>query len=391
MAENLLIVHGGGPTAVMNGSLYGAIKEAKKSDKIGHIYGANNGTGGFLKKDFLELENIPEEKLKLLLQTPGTAIGTSRDPIEQEHYEKMADILEEENIKYVLFNGGNGTMDTCGKLHKTCQKRNLDVKVMGIPKTTDNDIAVTDHSPGFGSAAKYMAACTQELAADVRSLPIHVVVMEASGRNAGWITAASALAGEKGYAPDLIYLPERAFDEDKFIEDIKKLLEKKSGILVVASEGLTDKEGKPIVKPVFKTERATYFGDVSSHLANLVIQKLGYKARGEKPGLLGRASIFMQSQVDIEEAQLAGEMACRAALNGESGKMVAFSRVSENPYEMKLFLVDIDEVMMYERKMPDEFINEEGNGVTQAFLDWCRPLIGEELPDMISFNTQSGK
>ena len=391
MTENLLIVHGGGPTAVMNGSLYGAIKEAKKSDKIGHIYGANNGTGGFLKKDFLELENIAEEKLKLLLQTPGTAIGTSRDPIEQEHYEKMADILEEENIKYVLFNGGNGTMDTCGKLHKTCQKRNLDVKVMGIPKTTDNDIAVTDHSPGFGSAAKYMAACTQELAADVRSLPIHVVVMEASGRNAGWITAASALAGEKGYAPDLIYLPERAFDEDKFIEDIKKLLEKKSGILVVASEGLTDKEGKPIVKPVFKTERATYFGDVSSHLANLVIQKLGYKARGEKPGLLGRASIFMQSQVDIEEAQLAGEMACRAALNGESGKMVAFSRVSENPYEMKPFLVDIDEVMMYERKMPDEFINEEGNGVTQAFLDWCRPLIGEELPDMISFNTQSGK
>lgn len=391
MAENLLIVHGGGPTAVMNGSLYGAIKEAKKSDKIGHIYGANNGTGGFLKKDFLELENIPEEKLKLLLQTPGTAIGTSRDPIEQEHYEKMADILEEENIKYVLFNGGNGTMDTCGKLHKTCQKRGLDVKVMGIPKTTDNDIAVTDHSPGFGSAAKYMAACTQELAADVRSLPIHVVVMEASGRNAGWITASSALAGEKGYAPDLIYLPERAFDEDKFIEDVKKLLEKKSGILVVASEGLTDKEGKPIVKPVFKTERATYFGDVSSHLANLVIQKLGYKARGEKPGLLGRASIFMQSQVDIEEAQLAGEMACRAALNGESGKMVAFSRVSENPYEMKPFLVDIDEVMMYERKMPDEFINEEGNGVTQAFLDWCRPLIGEELPDMISFNTQSGK
>ena len=391
MAENLLIVHGGGPTAVMNGSLYVAIKEAKKSDEIGHIYGANNGTGGFLKKDFLELENVPEEKLKLLLQTPGTAIGTSRDPIEQEHYEKMADILEEENIKYVLFNGGNGTMDTCGKLHKTCQKRGLDVKVMGIPKTTDNDIAVTDHSPGFGSAARYMAACTQELAADVRSLPIHVVVMEASGRNAGWITASSALAGEKGYAPDLIYLPERAFDEDKFIEDVKKLLEKKSGILVVASEGLTDKDGKPIVKPVFKTERATYFGDVSSHLANLVIQKLGYKARGEKPGLLGRASIFMQSQVDIEEAQLAGELACRAALTGESGKMVAFSRVSENPYEMKPFLVDIDEVMMYERKMPDEFINEEGNGVTQAFLDWCRPLIGEELPDMISFNTQSGK
>ena len=391
MAENLLIVHGGGPTAVLNASLYGAITEAKRYGKLEHIYGAENGTGGVLEEKFLELEHVPEEKLKLLLQTPGTAIGTSRDPIWQDDYEKMVDILVKREIKYVLFNGGNGTMDTCGKLHKTCQARNLDIRVMGIPKTTDNDIAVTDHSPGFGSAARYIAACAEELCADVRSLPIHVVVMEASGRNAGWITAASALAGEKGYGPDLIYLPERAFDEEKFIRDVEEKLKEKSGIVVVASEGLTDKDGKPIVKPVFKTERATYFGDVSSHLANLVIQKLGYKARGEKPGLLGRASIGLQSPVDCREAQLAGEKACRAALNGESGKMVAFRRVSENPYGIEDFLVDIDEVMMYERTMPDEYINAEGNGVTQAFLDWCRPLIGEELPDMISFNGFYGK
>ena len=392
MSENLLIVHGGGPTAVMNASLYGAIEEAKRSGKIQHIYGADNGTGGFLAERFIGLEDVPEEKLRLLLQTPGTAIGTSRDPIEQEDYEKMADILEARDIKYVLFNGGNGTMDTCGKLHKTCIRRKLDVKVMGIPKTTDNDIAVTDHSPGFGSAARYIAACTQELCADVRSLPIHVVVMEASGRNAGWITAASALAAERGYGPDLIYLPERPFDEEKFIQDVDKLLKKKSGIVVVASEGLTDAEGKPIVKPVFKTDRATYFGDVSSHLANLVIQKLGYKARGEKPGLLGRASIGLQSSVDCQEALRAGEEACRAALAGESGKMVAFRRSSEEPYEMETFLVDIDEVMLHERKMPDHFINQEANGVTQEFIDWCRPLIGEPLPHMVSFNTtQPGK
>ncbi len=392
MAENLLIIHGGGPTAVMNASLYGAVKEAKRSGKIQHIYGADNGTGGVLAERFIELEDVPEEKLKLLLQTPGTAIGTSRDPIEQEDYEKMADILEARDIRYVLFNGGNGTMDTCGKLHKTCVRRNLDVKVMGIPKTTDNDIAVTDHSPGFGSAARYIAACTQELCADVKSLPIHVVVMEASGRNAGWITAASALAAEQGYGPDLIYLPERPFDEEKFIQDVDKLLKKKSGIVVVASEGLTDAEGKPIVKPVFKTDRATYFGDVSSHLANLVIQKLGYKARGEKPGLLGRASISLQSSVDCQEALQAGEEACRAALAGESGKMVAFRRVSEEPYKMETFLVDIDEVMLHERKMPAEFINQEANGVTQEFVEWCRPLIGESLPHMVSFNTtQPGK
>ena len=262
---------------------------------------------------------------------------------------------------------------------------------MGIPKTTDNDIAVTDHSPGFGSAARFMAASAQELCADVRSLPIHVVVMEASGRNAGWITAAAALAGEKGYGPDLIYLPQRAFDEDAFIRDVEELLKQKSGIVVVASEGLHDAQGNPVVKPIFKTERATYFGDVSSHLANLVIDRLGYKARGEKPGLLGRASIAWQSPVDRDEAILAGEMACEAAIRGESGKMVAFRRVSDEPYQMTPFLVDIDEVMMYERTMPDEFINARGNGVTDAFLKWCRPLIGEPLPDMISFNRMSGR
>ena len=152
------------PTAILNASLYGAIKEAKKYGKLEHIYGAENGTGGVLEEHFLALENVPEEKLELLLQTPGTAIGTSRDPIWQEDYEKMADILVKREIKYVLFNGGNGTMDTCGKLHKTCQARNLDIRVMGIPKTTDNDIAVTDHSPGFGSTTRYIGqTCTEEL------------------------------------------------------------------------------------------------------------------------------------------------------------------------------------------------------------------------------------
>ena len=391
MADHMLIIHGGGPTAVLNASLYGAVKKALSSDAVGHIYGANNGTGGVLKEAFIELEQYSQDKLELLLQTPGTAIGTSRDAIWQEDYEKMADILEARHIKYVLFNGGNGTMDTCGKLHKTCVSRGLDIRVMGIPKTTDNDIAVTDHSPGFGSAARYMAACTQELCADVRALPIHVVVMEASGRNAGWITASSALAADRGFGPDLIYLPERPFDEDRFIEDVQRLLKTKSGIVVVASEGLCDQDGKPIVPPVFKTDRATYFGDVSAHLANLVIQRLGYKARGEKPGLLGRASIAWQSSVDCREAELAGAMACEAALTGESGKMVGFRRIDDSPYRMEPFLVDIDEVMMHERKMPAHFINEAGNGVTEAFLEWCRPLIGEPLPEMVSFNWQSGR
>lgn len=386
MAENLLIVHGGGPTAVINASLYGAVCQAKKYPKLGHIYGADNGTGGLLKGALLELEHIPEEELRLLLQTPGSAIGTSRDQLEREEYERMAEILKEKEIRYVLFNGGNGTMDTCGKLYRMCQEKGLDVRVMGIPKTTDNDISVTDHSPGYGSAARYIAASTQELCADVRGLPIHVVVMEASGRNAGWITAAAALAGERELGPDLLYLPERPFDEERYLEDVSRKLKEKSGIVVVASEGLKDASGNPVVKPIFKTGRATYFGDVSTHLANLVIQKLGYKARGEKPGLLGRASIHMQSPVDRDEAELAGREACRAVMEGETGKMVAFRRISDDPYRAETYLVDIAEVMLHEKTMPAEFINPEGNGVTDAFLRWCRPLIGEALPEMTAFN-----
>ena len=387
MGENILIVHGGGPTAVINASLYGAVTEAKKHRELEHIYAAKNGTGGLLREEFIELSKIPQEELALLLQTPGSAIGTSRDQLEQEEYDRMADILQKRHIRYVLFNGGNGTMDTCGKLYRTCKVRGFDVCVMGIPKTMDNDIAITDHSPGFGSAARYIAQSVKEVCADVRGLPIHVVVIEASGRNAGWITAASALADDgDGNGPDLIYLPERPFDEDKYIEDVERLLKRKSGIVVVASEGLCDADGKPIVPPVFQVGRATYFGDVSAHLANLVIRRLGYKARGEKPGLLGRASMTLQSEVDRDEAILAGRLACAKVLKGTSGKMVAFRRVSVKPYEMEPFLVDIDEVMMHERTMPDAYINEEGNGVTEAFKEWCRPLIGGELPRMTAFN-----
>lgn len=387
MGENILIVHGGGPTAVINASLYGAVQEAKRYENIDHIYGAKNGTGGLLREEFIELEKVPEEKLSLLLQTPGSAIGTSRDQLEQEEYDKMTEILVKHNIRYVLMNGGNGTMDTCGRLYKTCQQKGLDIKVMGIPKTMDNDIAITDHSPGFGSAARYIAQSVREVCADVKGLPIHVVVIEASGRNAGWITAASALAeDEAGNGPDLIYLPERPFDEKQYIEDIKKLLEKKKGIVVVASEGLKNAAGEPIVEPIFQVGRATYFGDVSAHLANLVIKELGYKARSEKPGLLGRASIPLQSEVDRKEAELAGKIACESVMQGIAGKMVAFRRTSDVPYAVEPFLVDIDEVMMYERTMPDEYINEAGNGVTEAFKEWCRPLLGADLPEMISFN-----
>ena len=383
MKGNLLLIHGGGPTAVINASLYGAIRQAKREENVGRILAAIGGTGGLLRGEVRDLTDVPQEELELLLTTPGSAIGTSRDALEAEDYARMPGIFRQLGVRYVLMNGGNGTMDTCGKICAACAGE--DIFVMGIPKTMDNDIAVTDHAPGYGSAARYIAQSVAEVTADVAGLPIHVVVIEASGRNAGWITAASALARQAGVdGPDLIYLPERPFKEEAFLEDVQALIEKKRGVVVVCSEGLTDEAGKPIVPPVFQTGRSTYFGDVSAHLAQLVIRRLGYKARSEKPGLIGRASIALVSPVDRQEAVLAGEEAVRAAAAGESGKMVALMREPGDRYAVRTELVDVREVMLHERKMPDEFINERGNGVTEAFVRWCEPLIGEPLTRLIS-------
>lgn len=380
-----MIIHGGGPTAVLNASLYGAVAEAKKYADVKQIYGARNGTGGLLREELIPLQGLPEDRLCLLLQTPGSAIGTSRDPLNGLDYQRMAHILQKHNITHVLFNGGNGTMDACGKLHQFCVRNGLDIRVMGIPKTMDNDIAVTDHSPGFGSAARYISQSVREVCADVRSLPIHVVIIEASGRNAGWIAAASALADQgDGLGPDLIYLPEHPFCEDQYLFDIQCLLRKKKGIVVVASEGLKNEKGLPVVEPVFQTGRSVYFGDVSAHLAQLVIRKLGYKARDEKPGLLGRASMEYLSETDRDEAILTGRTACKAVLEGESGKMVALRRLSDDPYRVETFLADIGDVMLHERVLPEHFINADGNGVSEAFLRWCRPLIGSPFPPMLT-------
>ena len=389
MAENVLVVHGGGPTPVINASLYGVIKEAKKHHKINKVYAAIGGTEGILQKRFLDLMQYSDDRLRLLIETPGTAIGTSRFPLDPEDCNQMPEIFAKYQIRYVLLNGGNGTMDTCGRINEVCKP--YGIGVVGIPKTIDNDIAVTDHTPGYGSAARYIAATTAEVGADVKSLPIHVCIIEAMGRNAGWITAASALARKKtGDAPHLIYLPERAFHEDEFLEDVKQLYKEKGGVVVVASEGLKGPDGKPIVPPIFKTERATYYGDVGTHLANLVVHKLGIKARSEKPGICGRASVAWLSPVDQEEAVLAGQEALKAALAGATGIMIGFARNQTEPgvYQIRTERIPIEEVMMHERVIPETFINERGNDVTEEFTEWCRPLIGPELRDFIDFQEE---
>jgi 6-phosphofructokinase len=375
---NLLIVHGGGPTAVINSSLYGVIKEAQNHSEIDAVYGALGGTGGVLAGDFFDFSRMQPKALELLKQTPASIIGTSRKQLEPSDFDVMIKVFKQHNIKYVLLNGGNGTMDTCGKLYQAALKEGI--TVIGIPKTVDNDLSITDHCPGFGSAARYIAQTAAEISEDVHSLPIHVCIIEAMGRNAGWITAAAALAkSETSYGPDLICLPEVAFNEDNFLAQVESLYQRNGCAVIVASEGLKNEDGSTIVNPIFQVGRSIYFGNVGEHLAELVIKRLGIKARSEKPGLAGRSSILHQSPVDSYEAILAGAAACKAALEGKTGIMIGFERLSSNPYEIKTIEIPIKNSMLHEKKMPKEFIAANGYSVTSDFLDWCRPLIGGPL------------
>lgn len=381
--ENLLIAHGGAPTAVINASLAGAILEAKEQGFRGKILAARYGSKGLLREDFIDLTNITDKEIEKLKFSPGSAIGTSRHPLEEDDYKRISEILEKHNIRYLLYTGGNGTMDTLGKIYR--HSGSHEIYVGGIPKTIDNDIAITDHAPGYASNAQYMAAIVNDCNQDVKGLPIHVSIIEAMGRNTGWLAAASALAKRnEGDAPHLIYFPERPFDERQFLNDVKTLYEKQGGVIVVASEGLKYADGTPIVKPSLTVGRAVYFGDVSAHLTNLVLKELGIKARSEKPGIIGRCSSLHVSEVDRKEAVLMGRTAAKAVLSKESGMMAGIKRISSAPYQVEPILIPIEEVMLTERKLPDNFINEEGNGVTKAFEEWLRPLLSD-LPEHLSF------
>ena len=385
MLNRLLIIHGGGPTCVLNASTYGVIREAQKHpEKIGGVFGCMGGVGGLLSRNFRRLDSLAQEKLERLKYTPGTVIGSSRYPLAADDYARLADVLQEEGFSYVLMSGGNGTMDTCGRLHRACAPKGI--LAGGVPKTIDNDISVTDHSPGFGSAARYIAGAVRAIGEDVKSLPIHVCIVEAMGRNAGWIAAATALARKNpGDAPHLIYLPERPFDEEAFLRDVKALHERQGGVVVVVSEGLKNRDGQPIVPPLFQTGRAVYYGDVSAYLAELVIRRLGVKARSEKPGLLGRAQTEMQSSVDRNEAVEAGAEAVRALLDGQGGFMTGFKRVSTEPYRVRLIRIPLEDVTLAERTLPPEYIAPSGHDVTNAFLSWARPLLGDDFPEYFAW------
>lgn len=378
--KNILIAHGGGPTAVINCSLQGALETARALKAGGRIYAARFGAEGILAGDLIDLTDVPESTISRLSHTPASAIGSCRRKLTDADYPTVLDTLKRFDVGYFFYNGGNDSMDTCHKVSELAKAEGLDLRVIGIPKTMDNDLVLTDHCPGFGSAARFAAISASELALDASGLPIHVVVAEYMGRNAGWVTAASALAARLTNCEVLTYLPELPVDEDKMLADIEKAWAKGKGLLVTVSEGLRGLDGKPLAD----TGIVDGFGHVipggtAQHVTDAIIQKLGVKSRAEKPGLLGRAAIPYVSDIDRMEAYDAGSAAVYAALSGRSGSMVSIQADRRSFYQSSMELVPLADVANAEKTFPLEWI-EDGNRIADDFFDYALPLIGGDLP-----------
>ena len=378
--KNILIAHGGGPTAVINCSLQGAVETARALKVGGRIYAARFGAEGILAGDLMDLTDVSAEVIARLGHTPASAIGSCRRKLTDADYPTVLDTLKRFDVGYFFYNGGNDSMDTCHKVNELAKSEGLDLRVIGIPKTMDNDLVLTDHCPGFGSAARFAAISASELALDASGLPIHVVVAEYMGRNAGWVTAASAMAGRLTNCPVLTYLPELAVDEDKMLSDIESAWAKGKGLLVTVSEGLRGLDGKPLAD----TGIVDGFGHVipggtAQHVTDAIIQKLGIKSRAEKPGLLGRAAIPYVSETDRTEAYDAGAAAVYAALSGRSGSMVSIRAERTPVYASSMELVPLAEVANAEKTFPPEWIGD-GNRIADEFFDYALPLMGGRLP-----------
>ncbi len=390
--KNIIIGQSGGPTAVINSSLAGVFTAAKDLN-INHIYGMVNGVDGLLKGHFIDLKDrlISKNDIELLKRTPSAALGSCRFKLpsvenDKNTYEKLFEKLNELEIGYFIYIGGNDSMDSILKLSAYAREVGSDIKFIGVPKTIDNDLAETDHTPGFGSAAKYVATSLKEIIRDSNVYDMKsVTVVEIMGRNAGWLTAAAGLSKDETCpGPDLIYLPERTFDKEVFLQDVAKLLEEKNTVIVAVSESLKDENGIYLCDAMIQNATEDSFGHkilsgTALAVSDLITTRLGVKSRGIIFNTLQRCATHIASLTDINEAFLAGEEAVKAAVSGETGKMVIFNRVKESPYIMVPELFEIEKVANEEKTVPDEYINEAGNGVTEAFLQYARPLIQGEL------------
>ena len=367
--KNMLVAQSGGPSAAINATITGVIDAGIASDQVGHVYGARNGIKGVLNENFVNLDEVcdTKEKRDLLSVTPAAALGSCRwklkDPKENaEEFEEIIRILRKNNIGYFVYTGGNDSMDTVYKLSIYCKENNIDdIKVMGAPKTIDNDLGETDHCPGFGSAAKFIATAFTEIACDcfVYDVP-SVTIVEVMGRNAGWLTASSALARtEERRVPQLIYLCEKVFDEEKFIEDVNKALEKENNIIVAVSEGVKDATGHYVGEET-KSGKEDAFGHkylsgIGKYLEGLVGNRIGCKVRSVELNILQRCAGYMLSETDIIESRNLGAFAAVSAIRGESGKMSALKRICDDPYQVEIELADLSKIANFEKKVPMEW------------------------------------
>lgn len=382
----------GGPTSVINSSAYGVIDTALKSPCITRVLGAEHGIKGVLNDRLFDLNQEDPAELKLLKYTPSSALGSCRykmaDPdVDDTDYKRILEIFQKYDVRYFFYNGGNDSMDTCNKVSKYLQKVGYECRVMGVPKTIDNDLFGTDHCPGYASAAKYIATSCMEVYQDARVYDTGmVIIMEIMGRHAGWLTGASALAGAYGAGPDLIYLPEVNFDMDKFLTDVERIYRENGNCMIAVSEGIHYADGTFVSEA--KTSSTDGFGHaqlggLAATLANAVKERTGAKVRGIELSLLQRCGAHLASETDIEEAFMSGKAAVENAVNGITDKMVGFERGERNgKYVCRTRLLNLTDVANTEKKVPREWINAEGNGIEKPFIDYVLPLIqGEpELP-----------
>ena len=381
---NLVIGQSGGPTAVINNSLVGVIHEALAHPEIDGIFGMRHGISGVLNEQFVDLRKESSETLETLRRTPASALGTVRYKVTDEDYARLIDVLRAYEIRYLFYIGGNDSMDTTNKIHLIAQQMGYHMHAIGVPKTIDNDLAMTDHCPGYGSAARFVASAIRNTAFDTEAMGASgpIKLMEVMGRNAGWLAASAALARERpDDAPHLIYLPERGVSEDSVLADVEACLERQGHCVIAASEGMKNERGEDFGSDSDQVDAFGHKrkGGVVEAIASTIRDRLGLTARYDKPGYLHRSFAQLQSPVDREEAYQVGRAAVQAALAEASGYMVTLDRQPGPEYAVETGLAPLDQVANAERLVPDAFINAQGNGVTPAFVDYARPLIGGPL------------
>lgn len=392
MKKNFVIGQSGGPTAAINATVAGAISRAVGDDQVNSVYGMKNGVFGLLNGEYYELDGFYKSALRdALSTTPAAALGSARHKLrpfaeDDSEYRQIFDNLRRADIGYVVLVGGNDSMDTVDKLSAYAAARGIDdVKIVGAPKTIDNDLAGTDHTPGYGSAAKYIAATLNEIRADCDVYHNKsVTVVEIMGRDAGWPTAAAALACETAVGgPDLIYLPERAFDAERFLADVRRIQETQPVVLVAVSEGIRTADGKYVAEGyqsgVTDVFGHRYLSGTARCVADIVKQSIGCKTRAVELNVLQRSAAHLLSATDIRESGRLGWTAADAALTGQTAVISVLERTSDLPYEVVYGVKAVSTVANAVRTIPDEMINADGNGVTEAFLRYARPLIAGEI------------